>query len=112
MKAQIICTLLFQFHKGTIRTVNVADSDAQNLNFNSIKVRLEHDDKAASKLLASLFQFHKGTIRTTTRALTPSLPTSFQFHKGTIRTRYAALGTFMLQQFQFHKGTIRTSLNC
>ena len=34
-------TNLFQFHKGTIRTVNVADSDAQNLYFNSIKVRLE-----------------------------------------------------------------------
>ena len=33
------------------------------MNFNSIKVQLEHPDFAA-QVLAHLFQFHKGTIRT------------------------------------------------
>ena len=32
---------LFQFHKGTIRTVRFADSLTSLLYFNSIKVRLE-----------------------------------------------------------------------
>ena len=36
------------------------------LHFNSIKVQLEHDMRAAG-LNALLFQFHKGTIRTKNR---------------------------------------------
>ena len=101
---------LFQFHKGTIRTVNT--------NFNwTLKI---------------LFQFHKGTIRTckVLRPLRWIIPT-FQFHKGTIRTRWKPASLAHLrhfnsikvqlehdavdminsqQLFQFHKGTIRTTL--
>ena len=54
---------IFQFHKGTIRTmVNNSGINGVN-NFNSIKVRLE---PGSLTLLAPLskFQFHKGTIRT------------------------------------------------
>ena len=33
---------LFQFHKGTIRTIGCSSSPVMVLNFNSIKVQLEH----------------------------------------------------------------------
>ena len=53
----------FQFHKGTIRTPLLFLALVLCLDFNSIKVRLEHVD-FASQVYAHLFQFHKGTIRT------------------------------------------------
>ena len=54
---------LFQFHKGTIRTLTTADSVAIETNFNSIKVQLELI-MAKVVFVPPLFQFHKGTIRT------------------------------------------------
>ena len=57
--------LIFQFHKGTIRTVSAGASDAGGL----------------------LFQFHKGTIRTVSAGASAAGGLLFQFHKGTIRTR-------------------------
>ena len=54
----------FQFHKGTIRTVQP--------NMASVK--------------SIQFQFHKGTIRTSMDPFTGAAITLFQFHKGTIRT--------------------------
>ena len=58
--------LVFQFHKGTIRTslCNVL------------------------RVPSTSFQFHKGTIRTEFKGCLPNLSNSFQFHKGTIRTGY------------------------
>ena len=55
--------VIFQFHKGTIRT-DSQQRERQNVeNFNSIKVRLElHSRKVSTFML--IFQFHKGTIRT------------------------------------------------
>ena len=75
----------FQFHKGTIRTVNMTKIERKIYNFNSIKVRLERKS-GFSFTAPTLFQFHKGTIRTMMVGRTSvSIPT-FQFHKGTIRT--------------------------
>ena len=57
-------TLLFQFHKGTIKTVSLT-------------------------FLANWyvsFQFHKGTIKTYKITKTFYLMQVFQFHKGTIKT--------------------------
>ena len=56
--------MIFQFHKGTIRTVI---STLQNDRLNP-------------------FQFHKGTIRTHIDVQIDALVSVFQFHKGTIRT--------------------------
>ena len=55
--------ILFQFHKGTIRTPPLLVFINCLINFNSIKVRLE---PFASVIVpfALPFQFHKGTIRT------------------------------------------------
>ena len=55
------------------------------VNFNSIKVQLEHIAVGLASGLV-LFQFHKGTIRTGIRLLWLQATMQFQFHKGTIRT--------------------------
>ena len=55
--------LIFQFHKGTIRTGYRYCRAAKLLNFNSIKVQLEHILLSKLKIMVR-FQFHKGTIRT------------------------------------------------
>ena len=58
----------------------------QEVNFNSIKVRLEPNNTDATVNAVVVFQFHKGTIRTS-RAAAYTTASTFQFHKGTIRTR-------------------------
>ena len=58
---------LFQFHKGTIRTI-------------VLFVHLVNK---------RLFQFHKGTIRTYRSLYYQTYLPLFQFHKGTIRTDWA-----------------------
>ena len=55
---------LFQFHKGTIRTILYQICVLALIYFNSIKVRLEHGSVNVTTPDLS-FQFHKGTIRTT-----------------------------------------------
>ena len=99
--------MIFQFHKGTIRTNGRVALIPSDIYFNSIKVRLEplnlHIDDASIE-----FQFHKGTIRTFRLDVDTRDYQIFQFHKGTIRTyRAPVLGAHTLK-FQFHKGTIRT----
>ena len=53
---------VFQFHKGTIRTVQMVLLVLNLTDFNSIKVQLELNQ--AMGALLPKFQFHKGTIRT------------------------------------------------
>ena len=59
----LYCSILFQFHKGTIKTKPLSDSYS----------------------IEELFQFHKGTIKTWV-ARQPGQRMLFQFHKGTIKT--------------------------
>ena len=59
----IIFYRAFQFHKGTIRTCHDELVALGDIDFNSIKVRLERSDKPYADILVP-FQFHKGTIRT------------------------------------------------
>ena len=54
---------LFQFHKGTIRTLLLRNGRRLHLDFNSIKVRLEQGLRPERRIIPA-FQFHKGTIRT------------------------------------------------
>ena len=56
-------TLLFQFHKGTIKTVLFHLAALMCLDFNSIKVRLKQIIYYFY-VLGCIFQFHKGTIKT------------------------------------------------
>ena len=78
--------LIFQFHKGAIRTTYQNRLLQEQFNFNSIKVRLEQQLGGYYDALTS-FQFHKGAIRTQPTRVKPCRPTTFQFHKGAIRTR-------------------------
>ena len=41
--------MLFQFHKGTIRTKSLSDASTASPYFNSIKVQLEHNGFVRSK---------------------------------------------------------------
>ena len=55
--------LLFQFHKGAIRTRVLVITLKEVFDFNSIKVRLEPYENYSS-MSPYTFQFHKGAIRT------------------------------------------------
>ena len=55
--------LLFQFHKGTIKTILIMLTRYYSANFNSIKVRLKRQGFEGD-YYPSKFQFHKGTIKT------------------------------------------------
>ena len=61
----LFSSLVFQFHKGTIKTNHLSYRDLDVLYFNSIKVQLRQD-RASVDGSKSLFQFHKGTIKTRT----------------------------------------------
>ena len=79
--------MLFQFHKGTIRTETLKEIEMYCPYFNSIKVQLELV-YVIIPLSLYLFQFHKGTIRTLLLLFLGIMNIKFQFHKGTIRTWY------------------------
>ena len=77
----------FQFHKGAIKTVRVSVIGSKHICFNSIKVRLR-PRKALGMLVLAMFQFHKGAIKTQLTIDSPLLQKVFQFHKGAIKTCY------------------------
>ena len=62
-KEIILLPMIFQFHKGTIRTIYKKGGYLWVSDFNSIKVRLELTELSLTHSLR-VFQFHKGTIRT------------------------------------------------
>ena len=111
LKPQMKCLMgsceTFQFHKGTIKTnVCVFDGTA-SLHFNSIKVRLKHDDTS----VVFLYSHHFNSIKVRLKhfmGMSKENPLKFQFHKGTIKTRLLRSWHFILMLFQFHKGTIKT----
>ena len=77
-------TRLFQFHKGTIKTLITPFLQIIFLYFNSIKVQLKLQNWYCARP-PNLFQFHKGTIKTKLAILFETCKL-FQFHKGTIKT--------------------------
>ena len=60
--------LIFQFHKGTIRTSVSSVIYTLKAYFNSIKVRLEPNSDTG-ECPQTKFQFHKGTIITVVRII-------------------------------------------
>ena len=55
---------IFQFHKGTIKTVIGQKDNLKLLHFNSIKVQLKRKAQRWADCRLYEFQFHKGTIKT------------------------------------------------
>ena len=76
---------LFQFHKGTIKTVLLVLSIRIVLYFNSIKVRLKLTSEPIDNMSASNFNSIKVRLKQLAPQKTSHL-NSFQFHKGTIKT--------------------------
>ena len=77
--------LLFQFHKGTIRTALTLKLIRIFLNFNSIKVQLELTPRDVLQRYDLHFNSIKVQLELVPLRLRPAL-ILFQFHKGTIRT--------------------------
>ena len=100
---------IFQFHKGAIRTFYCSTYCSLTLDFNSIKVRLEHAYRENPNY-SPTFQFHKGAIRTNSAKSSLTQISRFQFHKGAIRTLVFLLYFLITLLFQFHKGAIRTDV--
>ena len=59
-----VSDILFQFHKGTIKTFYEYLLHHHHLHFNSIKVQLKLPKRETEKASVFQFQFHKGTIKT------------------------------------------------
>ena len=81
-------TRRFQFHKGTIRTEERKRQEEEERDFNSIKVRLEHSFQDARPLLNDNFNSIKVRLEPIIGGAGGNDPPLFQFHKGTIRTQY------------------------
>ena len=121
--------LLFQFHKGTIKT------NAQVMRLNALLWFQFHKGTIKTQQFdfnyksSGVFQFHKGTIKTLVqiplflfwgnfnsikvrlkqaRPIVITRARQFQFHKGTIKTAVSAMPSALFVRFQFHKGTIKT----
>ena len=100
----------FQFHKGTIRTMNCMFLHTYILYFNSIKVRLEHVKETITFSIFINFNSIKVRLEQSGLSDIALLLLLFQFHKGTIRTKPQSFTSLPSIKFQFHKGTIRTSV--
>ena len=81
--------LIFQFHKGTIKTSCDTCRLLLRTYFNSIKVQLK-PQALQPGVQTRLFQFHKGTIKTHLCFRLRCNRNPFQFHKGTIKTHNEA----------------------
>ena len=74
---RMIGELIFQFHKGAIRTIFRCFSFYASYYFNSIKVRLELASTVSNRYVR-IFQFHKGAIRTVSPIVGAGLSLLFQ----------------------------------
>ncbi len=103
----VSCTLKFQFHKGTIRTIFSCSTVLSASYFNSIKVRLE--PTFCQSIPSTFSHFNSIKVRLEPASIEkPICKNGFQFHKGTIRTKLSQAFEDCENVFQFHKGTIRT----
>ena len=78
--------LLFQFHKGAIRTFLAINKLNKYCNFNSIKVRLEPSEAGTVLGLNPYFNSIKVRLEPNTH-IEDFVAPKFQFHKGAIRTK-------------------------
>ena len=121
--------LVFQFHKGAIRTAVQVSRQGLQVYFNSIKVRLERCFQLIYSP-RSEFQFHKGAIRTDDANVPAVRVPNFNSikvrlehtlfsnllsvqHFNSIKVRLELIVQHNLlinSRFQFHKGAIRTVL--
>ena len=120
---------IFQFHRGSIKTLICPVKYKEYQYFNSIKVRLRHDPRVISVIAQTSFNSIKVRLRLCYQ-FRRTEKCVFQFHKGSIKT-FAAFLLLINQHccfnsikvrlrpdrmfygicalwFQFHKGSIKT----
>ena len=100
----------FQFHKGTIKTIDPKLSKPVFDNFNSIKVRLKLRNVVKEEVCKADFNSIKVRLKRCYRPVRIYNKYLFQFHKGTIKTGIYINNLTFVIEFQFHKGTIKTLL--
>ena len=119
--------ILFQFHKGSIKSQGRHARLAEQPGFNSIKVRLKGRELQIHHL-SFWFQFHKGSIKSSRKKIArwrmccfnsikvrlkdgwekgAYASKVFQFHKGSIKSERDSTGEVRRAWFQFHKGSIK-----
>ena len=104
---------IFQFHKGTIKTVKGCIEIKCPAHFNSIKVRLKHEPCEYLYRRPSDFN----SIKVRLKRIKPRSRHSaflFQFHKGTIKTATFVCISFTVSDFNSIKVRLklRTSIHC
>ena len=97
--------LSFQFHKGAIRTLSRVTKVVTCDYFNSIKVRLEHQQPRVF-LECTPFQFHKGAIRTATVDCAKDADVYFN----SIKVRLELLTVLKMLTFQLNFNSIKVRL--
>ena len=101
-------SIIFQFHKGTIKTFTSSAGSSSPNYFNSIKVRLK-----LGSLLHRLYDGNFNSIKVRLKhslCLNPFLQV-FQTDFNSIKVRLKLNGSTQIRmqtEFQFHKGTIKT----
>ena len=98
---------MFQFHNGTIKTIENENSSELEVSFNSITVQLRQfqvrdRNKAYGRFNSITVQLRRYAERTETPIYW------FQFHNGTIKTLFYKVVSRLTHMFQFHNGTIKT----
>ena len=99
--------ILFQFHKGTIRTRQRFLQDDCLINFNSIKVRLE--PSLPARIYYSRNYFNSIKVRLELKEEFEKQWNEFHFNSIKVRLEQGLRPEWwIIPVFQFHKGTIRT----
>ena len=98
---------IFQFHKGTIKTkIHIWDSSI-NSDFNSIKVQLRHKTIHVKMNRCPYFNSIKVQLRQIIPLILLLICSNFNSIKVQLR-HFISLHTNNVSKFQFHKGTIKT----
>ena len=102
-----VVVVLFQFHKGAIRTIYDTFAEAFQGNFNSIKVRLEQVSEDCMKVLQ--LHFNSIKVRLEHDLFGYTKINTVYFNSIKVRLELVNLQqNYDFNKFQFHKGAIRT----
>ena len=97
----------FQFHEGPIKTTSYRLHQQVGVGFNSMKVRLKHNKQVMSVIMLR-FQFHEGPIKTLYYFQIVVLQKSFNSMKVRLKLSEILQIVWRKTQFQFHEGPIKT----
>ena len=100
----------FQFHKGTIKTIDPKLSKRVFDNFNSIKVRLKLRNVVKEEVCKADFNSIKVRLKLDSLHYDSEAKRNFNSIKVRLKPSYKFVSASVFQ-FQFHKGTIKTCVS-